>query len=64
MLEDGLFTRFPRPNFALSLHDDDTIDSTIDRVAEALEVYRLALENGAEGYLAGPSVKPVYRRYN
>jgi amidohydrolase len=25
MLEDGLFTRFPRPNFALSLHDDDTM---------------------------------------
>jgi amidohydrolase len=25
MLEDGLFTRFPRPDFALSLHDDDTM---------------------------------------
>jgi hippurate hydrolase len=25
MLEDGLFTRFPRPHFALSLHDDDTM---------------------------------------
>jgi amidohydrolase len=25
MLKDGLFTRFPRPNFALSLHDDDTM---------------------------------------
>jgi amidohydrolase len=25
MLQDGLFTRFPRPNFALSLHDDDTM---------------------------------------
>jgi hippurate hydrolase len=23
MLKDGLFTRFPRPDFALSLHDDD-----------------------------------------
>jgi amidohydrolase len=27
MLNDGLFTRFPRPNFALSLHDDDTMPS-------------------------------------
>ncbi|MGE3842176.1 MAG: amidohydrolase [Vicinamibacterales bacterium] len=27
MLEDGLFTRFPRPDFALSLHDDDTMPS-------------------------------------
>jgi hippurate hydrolase len=27
MLKDGLFTRFPRPDFALSLHDDDTMPS-------------------------------------
>jgi hippurate hydrolase len=27
MIEDGLFTRFPRPDFALSLHDDDTMPS-------------------------------------
>jgi hippurate hydrolase len=27
MLGDGLFTRFPRPDFALSLHDDDTMPS-------------------------------------
>jgi hippurate hydrolase len=27
MLKDGLFTRFPRPDFALSLHDDDTLPS-------------------------------------
>jgi len=25
MLSDGLFVRFPRPDFALSLHDDDTM---------------------------------------
>jgi hippurate hydrolase len=25
MLTDGLFARFPRPDFALSLHDDDTM---------------------------------------
>ncbi len=25
MLQDGLFTRFPKPDFALSLHDDDTM---------------------------------------
>jgi hippurate hydrolase len=27
MLNDGLFTRFPRPDFALSVHDDDTMPS-------------------------------------
>src|SRR5258708_38585875 len=25
MLKDGLFARFPRPDFALSLHDDDSM---------------------------------------
>ncbi len=25
MIKDGLFTRFPRPDFALSMHDDDTM---------------------------------------
>ena len=25
MLQDGLFTRFPRPDFALSFHDDDSM---------------------------------------
>jgi amidohydrolase len=27
MLKDGLFTRFPKPDFALSFHDDDTMPS-------------------------------------
>jgi hippurate hydrolase len=27
MLKDGLFTKFPKPDFALSLHDDDTMPS-------------------------------------
>ena len=29
MLQDGLFTRFPRPDFALSLHDDDTMPAGV-----------------------------------
>ena len=29
MLNDGLFTRFPRPDFAISLHDDDTMPAGV-----------------------------------
>ena len=29
MLNDGLFTRFPRPNFALAVHDDATLPAGI-----------------------------------
>ncbi len=33
-------------------------------VGDALAVYRRALDDGVERYLVGPSVKPVYRRFN
>jgi glutamate-1-semialdehyde 2,1-aminomutase len=53
------------PSFMVSYsHDDAAIDQTIESVAGALEVYRRALDEGVERYLAGPSVKPVYRRFN
>jgi len=53
------------PSFVVTYsHDDQTIDATIEVVAEALEVYAKALEDGVERYLVGPSVKPVYRRFN
>ncbi len=29
MLKDGLFTRFPKPNYALSLHDEPTLPSGV-----------------------------------
>lgn len=29
MLKDGLFTRFPKPNFALSLHDEPTLPAGV-----------------------------------
>jgi glutamate-1-semialdehyde 2,1-aminomutase len=53
------------PSFVVNYsHDEGAIDETIDAVAGALVVYRQALENGVEPYLKGPSVKPVYRRFN
>jgi glutamate-1-semialdehyde 2,1-aminomutase len=53
------------PSFIVSYsHDDATIDHTLEVVDRALRVYRRALEEGVDRYLVGPSVKPVYRRYN
>ena len=37
-------------------HDDATIDATIERVGEALAVYKRALEDGVERYLPGRPV--------
>ncbi|HET6328357.1 MAG TPA: glutamate-1-semialdehyde 2,1-aminomutase, partial [Planctomycetaceae bacterium] len=50
------------PSFVVSFsHSDRDIDLTIDAVAEALSVYRRALDEGVERYLVGPPVKPVFR---
>jgi glutamate-1-semialdehyde 2,1-aminomutase len=45
-------------------HSDRDIEQTIDRVSEALVIYRKALEEGIEKYLVGGPVKPVFRKYN
>ncbi len=45
-------------------HSDADIDRTIAAIGEALVVYRKALEGGAEKYLIGRPVKPVFRRFN
>ncbi len=53
------------PSFMISCsHDDAAIDQTIESVAGALEIYRRGLDDGIDRYLVGPSVKPVYRRFN
>jgi len=45
-------------------HDDAIIDSTIERVGEALTVYKRALEDGVEHFLPGRPAQPVMRRVN
>jgi glutamate-1-semialdehyde 2,1-aminomutase len=53
------------PSLVVSFsHSDADIDRTIEGVAEALAVYRRALEEGAEKYLVGRPVKPVFRKFN
>ena len=45
-------------------HSDEDITKTVDRIAEALVVYKKALNEGVEKYLEGRPVRPVYRKYN
>ena len=52
------------PSFILSYsHSDIDINRTIEVVSEALEVYKRALEDGAESYLVGRPVQPAMRRF-
>ena len=53
------------PSLVLSYaHSDADIQRTIEGIAEALKVYRRALDDGIEGYLEGRPVKPVFRKIN
>jgi glutamate-1-semialdehyde 2,1-aminomutase len=45
-------------------HSDADIDRTVEGIAEALHVYRQALDEGIEKFLVGRPVKPAVRRYN
>ena len=52
------------PYIAISLsHTEQHVDDTIAAAGKALAVYARALESGVEGFLRGPAVKPVFRRY-
>jgi glutamate-1-semialdehyde 2,1-aminomutase len=45
-------------------HTDEVIDATIDRIGEALSVYKQALTDGIDKHLPSRPVKPVMRRFN
>jgi glutamate-1-semialdehyde 2,1-aminomutase len=45
-------------------HGDAELAATEQAVDRALAVYRRALDNGVEQYLEGPSIRPVFRKYN
>jgi glutamate-1-semialdehyde 2,1-aminomutase len=45
-------------------HGDIELDMTLSAVRNSLIVYKKALEDGLHKYLEGPSIKPVFRKFN
>ena len=45
-------------------HKDAEINMALEATRKALVVYREALDKGIDRYLEGPSIKPVFRKYN
>ena len=45
-------------------HSDADIIETVEKIHEALVVYKKALAEGLDKYLEGRSVQPVWRKYN
>jgi glutamate-1-semialdehyde 2,1-aminomutase len=53
------------PWIALSYsHGPAELELTLSAAEKALTVYKAALNKGIEKYLVGPSIKPVFRKYN
>jgi glutamate-1-semialdehyde 2,1-aminomutase len=53
------------PYIAISYaHQAEELKITLDAVKYALEIYKLALENGYKSYLKSNIIKPVFRKYN
>ena len=45
-------------------HSDADVKETVEKIHEALVVYKKALAEGVEKYLVGRSVQPVWRKFN
>ena len=53
------------PWIALShSHGDRELEITLEAVRASLKIYRNALDGNISDFLLGPSVKPVFRKYN
>jgi glutamate-1-semialdehyde 2,1-aminomutase len=53
------------PWIAVSLaHTEEELAITLQAVDKALSVYGDALESGVDRFLGGPSIRPVFRRFN
>jgi glutamate-1-semialdehyde 2,1-aminomutase len=64
-LRETLMRGLLLPSLVVSYaHDDAAIDSTIERIGDALTVYQQALDGGVERFLPGRPVQPVMRRYS
>ena len=58
----GVLAPWLAPSFC---HGEPEVELTTRAARQAFEVYRIALNEGSvSGFLEGPAVKPVFRRYN
>jgi glutamate-1-semialdehyde 2,1-aminomutase len=61
MIRHGVLMPWIAPSFS---HRDGELQRTLEAARKALAVYAQALEAGAERFLEGPAIKPVFRQFN
>lgn len=63
-LQEMIKRGFIMPSLVVSYsHTNTDIDWTVEAVADALKIYKAALENGVDHFLVGRPVKPVFRTF-
>jgi len=63
-LQETLKQGMIMPSLVVSYsHSDEDIDRSVGAIAEALVIYRKALDEGVEKYLVGRPVKPAIRKF-
>jgi len=61
MVEAGILMPYIAPSYS---HSSDDISRTLEAARTAFDVVAQAAESGTNGFLRGPEVKPVFRRFN
>ncbi len=61
MAAKGLLVNYFAPSYA---HRPEHVEQTVEAARAAFTVYARALEDGVQRHVRGPSVKPVFRKYN
>jgi glutamate-1-semialdehyde 2,1-aminomutase len=61
MINNGVMMPYIAISYA---HQEAELDKTLAAVEQALNIVKLALDNGVENYLKSPVIKPVFRKYN
>lgn len=61
MLNGGVMMPWLAPSHS---HGDAELDLTLSAARNAFKIYAAALQSGAERFLIGPEIKPVFRQFN
>lgn len=61
MVKNGILMPWVASSFS---HKEKELQMTLKAISNSLEVYKKGLENGAEKYVKGKLMKPVFRKYN
>jgi glutamate-1-semialdehyde 2,1-aminomutase len=61
MIKNNVLMPWISPSFS---HGKRELSITQKALSKTLKIYRKALNDGVENYLVGPSIKPVFRKFN